>query len=87
MQYHQLITAITKAGYQQFAWLRTVKVVAGQMDINEDDMCWEWLEAYINFVLPAGEYEITEDGKHLVPLAETYYHYLVACAGKADKEK
>ncbi|MCR6637788.1 MAG: hypothetical protein NVV82_02005 [Sporocytophaga sp.] len=59
--------------------MEIVSVVAEFMGAPELKSNSDWFDAYMNFLSMADQYEITGNGRNLIPLAETCYMYLKKC--------
>lgn len=78
MKHEQLMAGLKRLGFHSdLHYLDLMGVVAELMRIPEAEMNWEWCDVYISFLKQAKQYEVTGDGKNLLPLAEACYAALV----------
>lgn len=86
MKHSQLLTGLHKLGFSSEMHDTDIcGIVAELMDIPEMEMSWDWAGIYLKYVRQSEYYEITNNGKNLLPLAETCYNLLIQCANK-EKE-
>lgn len=87
MRYQQLIDGILSAGFTNSLHGSDLGTLVAQlMEVAAYDTNDEWFETYTNFIFLASNYEITADGKNLLPLVESCYLYLSAIATKIRKK-
>lgn len=80
LRHYQLTAALTKAGLDaDLHDLEIMEVVAQLMGIESGQLTDQWADLYFNYVYRAPEYEVSERGKTLRPLATECYDVLVAC--------
>jgi hypothetical protein len=81
MKRQQLIIGLNKLGFQSnIHGSDLCAVVAELMGIHSEEISWEWFDCYMDFLGHAGDYQVTGDGKNLLPLAEICYVNLSICA-------
>lgn len=80
MKHEQLINGLKDLGFESdLHGLELVSIVAELMGAPELKSNSEWFDGYMNFLSMADQYEITGNGRNLIPLAETCYMYLKKC--------
>lgn len=83
MKHEQLISGLKNLGFvSEFYGSDLCAVVAELMGIPEENISWDWMDIYMSFIRKAVHYEITDNGKSLLTLAETCYTFLKSYAEK-----
>lgn len=85
MKHEQLIGGLSNLGLQpDLHRLDICLIVADLMGLSDTNMPSDWMETYMDFLGHAECYEITGDGKNLVPLAEVCYSFLMKCVERSE---
>lgn len=79
LRHHQLIAGLHQARlYVDVHDLDIMEIVAQLMGISCERLSDQWSEMYFRFMDRAAEYEVTNRGKALEPLAEECYRFMAA---------
>jgi hypothetical protein len=87
MKHEQLLGAFEKIGFQSdIHELLLLDIIAEVMGVPPKKMSWDWVDIYMKFMKAAEGFEITGNGKNLLPLAEACYAALKTCIEKGMGE-
>ncbi len=83
MKHEQLINGLKDLGFESdLHGLELVSVVAEFMGSPELKSNSDYFDTYMIFLSMADQYDLTGNGRNLIPLAETCYMYLMKCMQK-----
>lgn len=77
MKHEQLLGALKNAGFNSdLHELNIMLIVAKLMGISKKKISWEWTDIYMHYISRVMEYELTGNGKNLMPFAKQCYNAL-----------
>jgi len=85
MKHEQLVQGLQSLGFNSDIHGSDIcAVVAALMGISPENLSWDWLDIYMNFLKQSTAYEVTDTGSSLQELANTCYTFLTT---QAEKER